>query len=77
MRQFFVMFAVGRNHLKIESISNELKLIPENDMDLFHIGVISQKVPCSFQWVNKKIKDMAMTSENLVSALARKDNIEK
>lgn len=63
--------------MKIKTITSgiaedEVLFEPENDMDLFWIGVISSKNSCSIKWVNNEVKSMAMWVNEVVIGLGRK-----
>ena len=52
---------------------DEIKFIPETDMDLFYIGVISSKNECRLKWKNNKVEEMMMFINSVVIGLARKE----
>ncbi len=56
--------------MKIQVVKDEVLFEPENDMDLFWIGVISSKNPCSVRWVNNEVTGMAMRVGYIVRGLA-------
>ncbi len=55
--------------MKVKIIKDDILFEPENDMDLFWIGVISSKNPCSVRWVNNEVTAMGMKDKDVVRGL--------
>lgn len=60
--------------MKMKIEKDDVLFEPEHDMDLFWIGVISSKNPCSVRWVNNEITGMAMKVGHIIKGLGENRN---
>lgn len=58
---------------QLDNRKHEIRLIPENDIDIFDLGKVlgAGKLPCTMTCVNGKLESMTIKTKNLWAYICR------